>query len=84
MLHRVDLKNNVAPSNTIQYFRHIIAYYYLPCFTSPTKEEHERLGAAIAEGAAQQGSNQNRVCWRRIVTALCSHQELRGMGQVSQ
>ena len=56
MLHRIDLQNNVAQSNTIQYFRHVIAYPYLPYFTSPSKEEHERLGAAIIEGAAQQRS----------------------------
>ena len=49
MLHRIDLQNNVVQSDTIQYFRHVIAYYYPPpppYFTSPTKEEHERLGAA--------------------------------------
>ena len=30
MLHRVDLPNNVTQSKTIQYFRHVIAYYNLP------------------------------------------------------
>ena len=30
MLHRVDLQNNIAQSNTIRNFRHVIAYYYLP------------------------------------------------------
>ena len=39
MLHGVNPQNNVAQSNTIQYFRHV-----------------KRLGAAIAEGAAQQRS----------------------------
>ena len=29
MLHMVDLLNNVAQSNTIQYFRHVITYYYI-------------------------------------------------------
>ena len=32
-----------------------------PYFTSPSEEEHERLGAAIAEGAAQQRSTKTTV-----------------------
>ena len=38
MLLRVDLQNNVAQSNTIQYFRHVIAYKYLPYLTSHTNK----------------------------------------------
>ena len=39
MLHRVDLQNNVARSNTMQYFRNAIAYYYLPLlYLDPQKK----------------------------------------------
>ena len=53
MLYKVDLQNNVAQSNTIH---HVIDSP--PYFTSPTKEEYERVGAAIAEGAVQQRSEE--------------------------
>ena len=56
MLHRVDVQNNVAQSNTIEYW-HVIAYYYLPLlYLYHKRRTWTYICAAIAEGAAQQHS----------------------------
>ena len=53
-LHRVQ--NNLVQSNTIQNFRHVIAYCYLPLLYLSHKKNIKCLGDAILLVAAQAGS----------------------------